>query len=324
MLMLAFAAVQTDVRTAHAADKEVDLKPVGGKTQEGKPSKPTKVQWKVNGVNKLVWTFRNETKKQINDLHVRNVEYKDAEGNWQKAKISAIETWEVDDDSSWMDGGPVDGGSGANAETENGEQLGEGKKLKVAITLIPAQDEGTQVRCEFYGTDAGDMVCNTAAREIGPGPGRTLLSNLGIPDFNGATKEISEEATSATLNDICLAECDGYRFENGSLVFTPDNSTRFAIDSESPPEILVYNEDGDVAGGGVFGVSNPRINNEGAFVIDVTRDQAAEKHVVVVVRGLQLAGINLNAGEEVYCAVGCTAIGGAHLTNMWKVAVITE
>ncbi len=278
----------------------------------------TKIEGKTSSTGNLGSDFKNTSGLAATDVHVRVI-------SPAHARIESITTAEIDDDSSAMtqDASPALPGGEAGASCSGSESLGTNKQLKVTVKLQSSQNGlplvNEDVKLEIWWTSAGDAICSTSTTDIGEDRPPTGLASV-VPDYN-ATAIDAESDEVSTLNDICLAERDGYRFRRGSLVFTPGSRTSFAMSVNTRVE--VYDENGDEVATDIVTVSELRIDDRGNFVFDLVRG-ASEKHVVLVIRGLMLCNVHRDNGEEVWCSVAGAAISGATLTNNWKIANVSD
>jgi hypothetical protein len=250
-----------------------------------------------------------------------------------KYKVTGIETAEVDDDTSHMTGEAWDDGKGADAECEEGQSLANGKKILIGIRIKEDVDgdgtwedaEGIKVEMEITWTQLGQVVCATHTKEIGDGVPRELLSDV-VPELNDGAVQVTVGSDDATLNDICLAETDGYRFQdNGDIVLKGPNSTAFNITLNT--EILIFTEEGEAASTEDADTGNLRIDDRGNFVFNVRRNGLAELHVVLVIRNLKLEGLDdyqYNPGRELHADLSGSAISGHCLKDVYHLATMVE
>lgn len=282
----------------------------------------TKVRGMPAASGQISGDYRNDSGMAATDVHVRVVSPVNAE-------IDSITTAEIDDDTSHMtqDASPALPNTEAGASCGAGESLAQGKQLKVTVKLRYKQ--GTinggqlvtdqEVELEVYWTQAGDAICCTSTDDIGSARPATGLASV-VPDYNPTPVAVDSD-DMVTLNDICLAERDGYRFRRGSLVFTPGSRTSFAMNGDTRVE--VYDEDGDDVPADIVAISELRVDDRGNFVFDIVRG-ASEKHVVLVIRGLILTNVHHENGEEVWCSASGAAISGGVLQDNWKIANVSQ
>jgi len=294
---------------------------------------------KVTGVTgergKVIHDVKNTSGKAANDVHVKitsmmhdpdgpPVPY----GAEEAYKVAGITTVEIDDDTSHMTGEANEDGEGADAECAEGESLANNKKLKISILIEKngVAVEGIKVEMEIRWTEEGQTISATDTKTIGDGRPRTPLSAEIIPNYNPQAVEVDLGADEVTLNDICLAETDGYRFQdNGDIVLKAPNSTAFNITLNT--QILIYDEDGDAADPTQAGAANLRIDERGNFVFNVSRDALAEKHVVLVIRNLKLEGLDdyqYDPGHALHADLSGSAISGHCIHDVYHLATMGE
>jgi hypothetical protein len=333
----------------------VSLGSATAKGADGKARGATSVEGSIgedingNSTGNLIFRFRNDVKDvngagaDIDDIHVRNLEFWDpARKTWRKPYhkdhavtgheyvITGISTTAKGGEPTEgeMSGSPTADGQGADAACSGNNVLSAGNTLTVVLAIRdnsvqpPAlPPKGAKFRFELTPTLKTEVVCNTATNGIGSGRPRTAVASLGIVGLHtGPISVTADPSETWELNDLCLAECDGYRFRRGSLVLTPTRGTRFVMDEDT--RVLVYNEMGDESD--LVIIAEKRIDDRGNFVFDLHRS-ADEHHVVLVIRGLKLKGVGLPGDADpvdpdIYCTASGAAISGAVLTNMWKIA----
>lgn len=224
-----------------------------------------------------------------------------------------------------MTGEPSDDGSSAEAECKEGESLENGKQLKVSITIV--DDDGNpqkdiDVEYKVWWTEFGDAICATHTKEIGEGRPRTRLEDV-VPGYNPEPAVIVAGAGGARCNDICLAETDGYRFQDGDIVLEPTNSASFAITLNT--EVVAFTEEGERASPKLFQSRNLRIDDRGNFVFSIDRSQQDELHVVLVIRGLAVVDLERHdVGQEIQAGASGSAISGYCLEELYTLVRVVE
>ncbi|MBZ0137970.1 MAG: hypothetical protein K8I27_16560 [Planctomycetes bacterium] len=305
---------------------------------DGTPKDPKKVDAKTasgGAAGDVTMKLKNTSGEDVTDVHVKIKIPKDC-------KISEIST-------SKPGGSPF---------TEN-EPDGSGDPESEAVAKVPAQgtnsladddtvtvdvsvvcwDEATEEWVDVANTDVqfeiwwtrGDgrniVVSATSSEQIGDGDPRTTLASMNTTHSWGFDFSVFETAEyTASLNDLAIAECDGFRFQEGSLVLRPTNSTRFNAASLESFSISARSEDNDnVLGTGRFSAGEPRIDSRGNFVIDITRSQSDTEHIVIVLSGLKVEDLSGHeAGQKVYADVSGAAVAGYCMHRYFHLLTVVE
>lgn len=330
LVMCGFAAMLLcwSVNTVHSFVPEV------GKAGNGNKG-GTKVTGVTGELGKVIHDVKNTSGKAATDVHVKITSMMhDPDGPpvpWgvgRTYKVAGITTAEIDDDTSHMTGEANEDGDGADAECAEGESLANGKQLKISILIEKNGQavEGIKVEMEIRWTEDGQTISATDTKTIGDGRPRTPLSAEIIPNYNPGPVEVDLGAEDVVLKDVCLAETDGYRFQDGGdIVLKAPNSTAFNITLNT--SILIRDEDGNTPDTEDVNVANLRIDDRGNFVFNLSRNALHDRHVVLVIRSLELEGLDdyqYDPGHELHAGLAGSAISGHCLKDVYHLATMAE
>jgi hypothetical protein len=302
----------------------------GGKQSERTEITGTTASQPAAAKGKLNMQLKNTTDKAVSDLHICIKQIKYPGKNWKNVDDTAPE--KIDS----VQTAAIDGEDMPNHTTEDncvtvkcdaGKTLKKDEQLSITVR-VKNEDTGqyveAEVKLEAHWTIDDIEVCATSTDDIGSDRPVTSLASV-VDSYDPSTAEGVAETNVVTCNDICLAERDGYRFQNGSIVLTPDNSTSFAIDVNT--EIVVFDEDSNeiTTENDRVDITNLRIDDRGNFVFNISREAGGsdEKHIVLVIRGLMVSGLsNHEVGEEVRGSVSGAGVSGYCMHNLYTLVRI--
>lgn len=306
---------------AHAAnDGLVDDAPVTvgttkGKDRDGDPKNPTTTSGRTESDGGLGLDLKNDSNRTAKDVHVRVDKPADAE----------ITT------AVWSGDGNFVMQSTGNTLVAHGS-LPHGDTA--ALELIIEDKDGNpldkkDVKLSIWWTRGANhniVLSATSPDTIGAGDPMTALSSLGIPGYTENVVQVSDGTDEADLNVVVLAECHGFRFQEGSLVVSTNEGQSFAMGTLGGDELEVsaWDEDGNqVTTQQRISFSDPRIDVDGNFVIDVDRAQDDDKHIVIVIRNLRVTGMNTRAVDDpITVSFSGAAIGGGSLDDLYDIVEV--
>jgi hypothetical protein len=273
---------------------------------------------------------RNATGEPVTDVHARAWIVDDG-GRREPAKIKLIEVvgqHPFTETSPGPNDDPADSGSAKSPQ--GGGTLPDGDEVTVNLIIVGPQDEelgaGVKVEVEILWTRGAlrDIyVAATSPTQVGDGDPRALMADISTQHQLGLVMgpaEVLAESQFGECNDLTIGECDGFRFQNGCLVLSPSNSTRFT----GAESVIAYNIAGEVVSGtSRLSVSNLRVDVRGNFVVDIQRAQDDEEHIFLVIRGAQLTNIeNHDVGQKVYAKVSGAAVAGYCMKNYFHLITV--
>jgi len=314
----------------------IDVGKVGGnKKADGTPSSTAKFTAWTASNGQVTMDLKNTTGEDVSDVHVRASRTNDNAA----LKIYSISTsksggtpfTERDPDGNEGAEGVKDVGS-AWSPIPEGNTLDDGDVIIVDIKVADAQGNtipaGTQVTLEVWwtrGEDRDIAVSATSPNEVGDGDPRASIAAIADAEQLGLTlgpAEVTENQTSGievACNDLTIGECDGFQFQQGSFVITPNNSTRFTFTSGE--EVHAYDDQGALVSGGsspTVVISNLRVDSRGNFVFDIERDPTYTHAIFLVIQHLRLEGSGrYGAGQQVHAKVSGAAVAGYCMSNYW-------
>lgn len=283
-------------------------------------------------MGQVSFDVKNDTGGEVTDLHVKVI-------SPQGAQVKQIATTGIGGNSPFTEQTPTPPADPPATEAVAKSPVQGGNTLpnqgKVVLDLIIVDAAGTELNAKDVtlhiwwtrGINRNIVVSATSPHEIGSGDPRAtcaaVLDNAGV-SFNATAVQIAAGSAEAACNDLILAECDGFRFQNGTLVVSPNNSAKFALADST--RILAYDQNGaDVLGTRRFSASDMRIDERGNFVFTVGRRAEDSKHVMIIIRGLVLTNIKAReAGEKIHGSVSGAPVAGHCLHELYHVATFNE
>jgi len=210
----------------------------------------------------------------------------------------------------------------ARAETPRDRDVGIHEVFEIEMLIhdehgAPLADTEVHLRVGFtllrY---SGQAVAATSLYGVGDGVPRKSLYSLKIPDYPNDPLICPVGTEQPVLNAIVLCEADGYRFEDGCFILQADQSASFAIGENT--RVYALDEDGNAVDESDFKAENIRINSRGCLVVDIRRNGEHDKHIAMIVSGLELTGANrYRAGTELKVTMSGAAISGYHFDGMF-------
>jgi hypothetical protein len=301
-----------------------------GAFANGEPKDPKEIKAKTAAgaaAGDVSLGLKNTSGRDVTDVHVKIVLPKDH-------KIKEINTTHTDFTENDPDGsGAAKSEAVAKVPSQSQGKLENDEEITVDVTIVDSEGnevENKDVTLEVWwtrGNSRNIVVSATSPEAIGDGDPRVTLASLNTThewEFNFGVAQVAAEP-EVELNDLAIAECDGFRFQKGSLVVRPNNSTRFSTDFDSF-RLSAYTETGDtVLGTGRFSAGEPRVDSRGNFVIDITRSQDDEEHIVIVLSGLKLEGLSgHDSGQKVHADVSGAAVAGHCMHRYWRLLTVVE
>ncbi|MCB9933588.1 MAG: hypothetical protein H6841_09220 [Planctomycetes bacterium] len=171
--------------------------------------------------------------------------------------------------------------------------------------------------------DARDKWVVSALPEgLGHGDDRVTLLSV-YPEFDPSPIVVEpEQGGILELHHIALGEADNHRFQRGSVVIKPQHG-QFVLSDETA--VRAIDEEGADVSSERFSTTNLRIDDNGNFVFDITRDQEDELHIAFVISGLQLRlPLQITPGSSITASVGGAILRGPQYDNLWTLARATE
>lgn len=324
-VVMALALLATVAASGQGARVPNEPRIVGSAGPNGKS--PDKVKIKTSGTGQAISELKNGTGVGVSGFHVQLPDSACKMG-YKISEFEIANPSPFDSQTIKADGGSADAKSTATSR----ENLADQGKISVRVKVV--DKEGNPVQNEhieflMHWTRWDEVVSNSSTARLG-GMAQVAVADV-VPDFNPSVATSKAGINTLVCKDIALGECYGYRFQNGSLVITPDKPAKFKINADT--RVLAHDEEGtDMLGSGAFSAANLRIDEAGNFVFDITRDQAHDNHIVIVVRGLQVtsmgpvAGVSggVGAGEEIHAGVSGAAVSGKCAHGIYHLVSVTE
>lgn len=173
-----------------------------------------------------------------------------------------------------------------------------------------------------HGDSRDKWVVSALPDGLGHGDDRVTLLSV-YPEFDPSPIVIEpEQGGILELHHIALGEADNHHFQRGSVVIRPQHG-QFVLTDETA--VRAIDEEGADVSSERFSNTNLRIDDNGNFVFDITRDQEDELHIAFVISGLQLRlPLQITPGSSITASVGGAILRGPQYDNVWTLARVTE
>jgi hypothetical protein len=169
-----------------------------------------------------------------------------------------------------------------------------------------------------HGDDRDKWIQVGLPEGLGSGDSRSTIASV-FPQFDPSPVNAGPIFTATVeLNHLGLGEADGHRFQDGTAVIMPNFGTRFKLTEDT--KIRAFDEEElELIENPRFSAENLRIDADGNFAFDITRDQEDALHIAIVIEGLELQQLPDYAypGSSITAGVGGAIFGGRHFDNTW-------
>lgn len=301
--------------------------------------KTTKVNDAANHEGgEIIIKLKNKTKEAASDLHffVRSAEAE------QPAALRIVKIGTSGSVDQPEEVGLPGNGNGAGIQIPSGidgDITEAGGTLKVEIVIEywdgdswePYADKKVKLRVWWtHGANRNVWIANALPNGLGDGDDRKLLASVlpGFADGPVVSETLPVEGEETLMNHIALGEVDGTRFKSGSVVISPALGTKFGFNDDEI-SIMAVDEEGTVlnADDSRFSTSDMRIDSDGNFVFEITRDETDELHIAFLIKGLKLTNFPeyLNVGvNDIHASVGGAIFGGRCMEDVWNLFTLKE